>query len=346
VCFVVPSGIDEPLTVSGGNVYDRHVRDGLAAAGWDVRTVEIAEGAGRLVSVTLGGLPEGALALVDGLVAVREPDALAACASRVRVVVLAHMVAGALDDSLADRERDALRAATRVIATSGWTRSELIARGLVAADRVVVAEPGTDPAPATVVSPTGGRLLCLGVLAPHKGQDLLVDALARLRDIDGWTCVLAGSPDANPGFAAELARAIERAGLADRVTLPGVLTGAELDAAYERADLVVVPSRSESYGMVVSEALARGVPVVAADVGGISEALISPRTGVMPGVIVPPGDPWALAVVLRQWWREPARRTEITVAALSARREARPWSATTTALEDALLAAVGEAVPA
>ncbi len=332
VYFVVPDAIDDPDRVSGGNVYDQHVREGLRRSGWDVRMVLIPEGCGSLTSRTLSQLPDGALMLIDGLIAVRESEALVAHSSRLRIVVLAHMVASLHGEAITeasqvaasvDREREALRAAKRIIATSGWTRSELISRDFAEPQHVVVAYPGTDPAATTVASRSGGRLLCVGVVAPHKGQDLLVRALARLTDIDDWTCTLVGSLDAAPGFVDELKQTIRRTHLTTRATFTGILTGRMLESAYSQADLIVVPSRNESFSMVVAEALARGIPVVAAHVGGIPEAMSSTAAG----IIVPPEDPWALEVVLRQWWVSQGRRTELKTAAVGARETVRPWSA-------------------
>jgi glycosyltransferase involved in cell wall biosynthesis len=115
------------------------------------------------------------------------------------------------------------------------------------------------------------RLLCVGALTPTKGQDLLVAALAGVRDLP-WTATLVG-PLRDPGHVDAVRAAIERHGLAGRVELTGPLTGAALGAAYAGTDLLVVPSRAETYGMVVTEALARGIPVLVSDAGGLPETL-------------------------------------------------------------------------
>jgi glycosyltransferase involved in cell wall biosynthesis len=103
--------------------------------------------------------------------------------------------------------------------------------------------------------------------------------------------------------------------------------------------LLVLASRSEAYGMVVTEALARGVPVVAADVGGVTEALGHGADGMRPGLLVPPGDPAALAGALRRWFDDPALRDRLRRAARE-RREVLPgWATTASAVAGVLVAA-------
>ncbi|NEN04364.1 glycosyltransferase family 4 protein [Diaminobutyricibacter tongyongensis] len=316
IWFVVPDTIDDPARVSGGNVYDQHVRDGLARQGRRVELIRIADGQDRQAAAALAQLPDGVLVLIDGLIAEREPTGLAENSTRLRVVVLAHMP---------PEDGSAFRHAERVIATSHWTRSELIEQDFADPHRIVVATPGTDPAPATTASETGARLLCVAAVAPHKGQDLLISALAGLPDDDQWTCTFVGSLDVAPAFVAELTAAVESAGLAKRVTFTGVLTGRRLADEYAQADLLVAPSRAESYGMVVTEAYARGIPVVASGAGGLPEAVGSGGAG----IIVLAEDAWALGVVLRQWLASPVRRHELKTAALAARDGLQPWSTTT-----------------
>lgn len=324
VRFVVPEGIDDPQRVSGGNVYDARVRDGLAALGWRVHTVETAPDA---AAPALAEAPDGALVLVDGLVAARSAAAVEAEAPRLRLVVLAHMVAAAFpeaDPDIVAGEARALAAAGRIVATSAWTRRELVRRGIADADRIAVAPPGTDAAAPARGTSRGGAMLCLGVVAPHKGQDVLLDALASLDAGAAWTCTIAGSVEAQPAFAHRIAAKVAEAGLGERVRMPGVLAGAALDSAYRGADLVVAPSRVESYGMAVAEALRRGIPVVASDVGGIREA-VAPGAA---AVLVPPGDVRALGAVLEKWMADPALRARLAAAARSGRAQRPSWSET------------------
>jgi len=116
----------------------------------------------------------------------------------------------------------------------------------------------------------------------------------------------------------------------------GPRTGVGLEQAYADADLLVLPSRAETYGMVVTEALARGVPVVATAVGGVPEALGAAPDGTLPGRLVPPDDPRALADALRAWLTDSGLRERWRAAAL-ARRDTLPrWTATARRLSEVL----------
>lgn len=340
VVFLVPEGIDDPSRVSGGNVYDRHVRDGLGAHGWRVTTIETDDSAGA--AAALRAVPRGATVLVDGLVALRAPEALAAVATRVRVVVLAHMVAAAFPDATAQTvtaERRALEAAGHVVVTSRWTAEELRRRGLAVPDRVTIAPPGVDlptaGAPASTGTPagtgdepTGFDLLCVGVVAPHKGQDVLLAALDRLPRRD-WTCRIVGSTRPFGDFASSVVRDAQR--FSGRVWITGVLDGPELAAAYRRSALLVAPSRVESSGMAIAEARGHGVPVLATTVGGIPDTVAGGGA-----ILVPPDDPAALAAALDGWMTDPALRRRLRAEARAGRTGLPSWAATVAAVSDAL----------
>jgi glycosyltransferase involved in cell wall biosynthesis len=201
---------------------------------------------------------------------------------------------------------------------------------------VHLARPGADRV-AAPPRPVRGQLICVGVLGRHKGQDLLVEALAGLADRD-WHCVLAGSPDRDPDFAGQLRTRITRLGYDRRVRLSGVLTGAALSHAYSTADLLVAPSRSETYGMTVTEALAHGLPVIAADVGGLPEALGSAADSSRPGQLVPPGDPAALAAALAGWLDDERHRDRLRAAVRQRQSTLRGWEQTAQDVAHALTA--------
>jgi glycosyltransferase involved in cell wall biosynthesis len=120
------------------------------------------------------------------------------------------------------------------------------------------------------------------------------------------------------------------------VRFAGPRTGADLDRSYESADLLVLPSRGETYGMVVTEALARGLPVVAADVGGVADTLGHGTGGVRPGRLVPPDDAGALAAALRIWLSDGEARLSWRRAARERRATLSGWSTTTSVLAGVL----------
>jgi glycosyltransferase involved in cell wall biosynthesis len=346
VHVVVPAGFDDPGQPSGGNIYDRRVFAGLAEAGWEVLVATIAAawpvpgpGARADLARIVSAIPDGETVLIDGLVASPAAAQLLPHAGRIRMTVLLHMpLATAVDshhDAGAERsERAVLRAAAGVVVTSEWTRQQVLTRYAVPACRVHVARPGVDRVDAPA-RPVRGHLICVGVLGHHKGQDLLVEALAGLADRD-WHCVLAGSLDRDPGFVDQLRTRITRLGYDRRVRLSGVLTGAALSDAYATADVLVAPSRSETYGMTVTEALAHGLPVIAAAVGGLPEALGRTADGTRPGQLIPPGDPAALAGALAGWLGDERHRDRLRAAARQRRPTLSGWEQTTLEIANAL----------
>ncbi len=311
--LVVPAGIDDPSRPSGGNRFDRRLCDELRATGRAVcehRSDDL---------TVLDSVPDGAAVLVDGLVAYAWPAAFVRAAGRLRLGVLVHMLTGAAG------ERAVLSASARVVTTSDWGRDRTIADYGVPPGRVHVARPGADPAPLAPGSADGGVLLCVGVVAPHKGHDVLLDALSKLEDLP-WRLVCVGSLEHDPTFVARL----RRHDVADRVQFRGPLPGVYLDHSYAAADLLVHPSRGEMYGLVLTEALAHGLPVIACDVGGVPEAV---GDG---GVLVAPGDRLALAAALHAWLTNGEQRAALRRAAARRRGSLPGWAETAHAVEAAV----------
>jgi glycosyltransferase involved in cell wall biosynthesis len=339
VHFVVPDGIDDPGTPTGGNTYDRNLSRELSSSGWSVHEHPVPgfwsrpdERSFVALDNAVRPIPDGAVVLLDGLVASAAPDVLVPQARRVRLVVLVHMPLGhrptrAGTGDVRASERAVLSAAAAVVTTSAWSRRRVMELYSLPAGRVHVAEPGVCAAGLAAGSPTGEALLSVAAVSADKGHDVLLEALAAVTDL-AWRCVCVGSLDRDPVFVEALRRRSLDLGLADRVCLAGTATGGDLDRAYADADLMVLASRAETYGMVVTEALARGLPVIATDVGGVTEALGHGSGGLRPGLLVPADDPTALAGALRSWLGDAELRAGLRRAARDRRKSLCGWSTT------------------
>lgn len=337
---VVPGGIDDPARPSGGNTYDRRLCAALPERGRTVRLVEVEGGwpwsadvGAPALARALAALPDGTAVLVDGLLASRLPSVMLPASRRLRVVLLVHLPVG-VDDVLARLpEQQVVMAAAGVVTPSDWCRDWLLWTYAIDPARVVVARPGVDRAAVASGTRSGASLVTVGTVSSVKGQDHLLAALADLRDLDWtWTCV--GSLAVEPEAAVRLRRAATTLGFTDRVVLVGPLGGADLEAAYAGADLLVLPSRTEAYGMVLTEAIAHGLPVVATDVGGVREALGEAPS--LPGLVVRPGDPADLAAALRAWLTDADLRDRLRAAALERRSLLEGWSVTAGRVADAV----------
>ena len=345
VHVVVPDTVRDPSRPSGGNVYDREVCRGLAVAGWTVHEHAVpgswptpeAAALHRLAAI-LDALPEDALVLVDGLVGSAAAEVLVPRAHRSRLVVLVHMPLGEASPDARGGEAAVLRAAASVVTTSRWTRDLLHELYQLPSDRVHVAEPGVEPADPATGSESGGELLCVGAVTPGKGYDVLIEALAAIRELP-WRCTCVGALHVDPAFADRTHEQARLRGIGTRVRFTGPLARSELAARYARADLLVLPSRAETYGMVVTEALARAVPVLATTVGGVPDAMCGTPPGSTPGMLVPPGDPAPLTAALRSWLGDPQLRLRLRQAARARRRTVTGWSQTSAQLAEALAGA-------
>lgn len=298
--FAIPGDLATP---TGGYRYDREVLARAGTSGVDLVHLalpgsypnpsadDLLRTAGALVS-----LPAGDVLLIDGLAYGALPESICLSIKSPIVALVHHPLAleSGIPPEAAARlrasERTALAHARAVIVTSRSTARILAEDYDVAPDRITVAEPGTEPVPRAGGSGEPAPvILAVGALSPRKGYDVLVEALARLGG-EAWRLVIAGARDRSPDTDAALQAAIARHGLARRITLAGAVSDAELDRLYDGADIFVLPSRYEGYGMVLGEAMARGLPIVTTTGGAAAETVPEGAA-----IKVPPGDARALA---------------------------------------------------
>lgn len=326
---------------SGGNRYDEELIAALRRSGLDLRVYPVPGPwplPGPQERLHLAELLAAEQSwIVGNIVASAVPATVRAAveAGRRITVLLHYFPADDLALSAADRRRlarsepEAVRAASAVVVTSRWAAGQVASR--YGRGDVVVAVPGTDPAPLSPGSTTRGEpphLVWLGRISRSKDPVTFVAALARLSGLP-WTAELVGPDMVDDALRHEVAQRIDRAGLSGRVRVSGPRTGATLDAVWAAADLLVHTSRAETYGLVVAEALARGVPSVVATGTGAVEAQRA-------GAAFPPGDDAALAAVLRDWLTRSQLRRRWHADALAARTGLATWDDCAAVVQSAL----------
>ena len=351
IVFMLPGPIER---ISGGTIFDRQMIDGLRSAHWQVELL-VLEGnypwpdsaALDAADTRVAQLPAGAWVVADALAFGAMADIAQQHGRRLHWVALVHHPL-ALETGLTDvqqqrlfaSERRALAAARGVIVTSTRTATALAEYGITPA-LIHVVEPGTCPAPlAKGSSDTGDdaghrhgttlALLCVATLTPRKGHAVLLEALAGLQDRN-WTLHCVGDTGRDAATTGDLRARIAALGLAERVLLHGELDHAGVRAMVQRADVFVLPSYYEGYGMALAEALASGLPVISTTGGAIADTVPADA-----GVLVPPGDSTALRAALARVFDEPRWRAQLAAGARRARARQQDWPAAVSCFAAAL----------
>ena len=334
--LIVPGNVQHR---SGGNIYNARLAEHLAAAGVTVKIQEVdgdwpvgSEDDRRRLAAALAeddaGTDSGAdVVLVDGLVGSGAPEEIERAAAEGRAPwILVHM---ALADH-PEMERRALNAAGGVICTSSSACRNL--KRLHGLDNTHVVVPGVDRVQLPTARAQDSRppeppphVVVVAALLPHKAQLLVVDALARLRELP-WTAALVGSVEADPEYAAIVAEAIGRHGLGDRIEVAGERSGEDLEAEWRKADLSLLVSTVESFGMVVTEAIAHEVPVLVRSGTGAVEALGTTGAGTAVELDDDSAAAEQLADVLRSWLSDAELRRSWRSAARQAKDSLPTWS--------------------
>ncbi len=332
IAFAVPGDLATP---TGGYGYDRRMIAELRELGWTVDVLSLGDGFPRPDARTkaqahdvLAAAPGHGPIVIDGLGFGVLPEAAAALGGHRALVALVHHplalesgLSRSEADALRTSERDALAAAQAVIVTSPSTARIVAAEFGVPPDRISVAPPGTDrSAPAQGSSDGTVRLLSVGAIVPRKGFDVLLAALGRLADLP-WRLTIAGDRNRDPKAPMRLDADIARFGFADRIDVLGALPAERVAALYTTADLFVLASRFEGFGMAYAEAIAHGLPVVGTTAGAIPETVPAGA-----GLLVPPDDVPALAAALRRLIGDAAERRQMATAARAAADALPTWA--------------------
>ena len=329
VAFAIPGDIK---TRTGGYSYDREVLTRLPHFGVAARHLPLPGGYPspsaedlQATSEAFASLPDDTVVIIDGLAFGAMPRDLIA-SIRQRIIALVHHPLGYESglsperaEALIQSEREALTLARRVIVTSPLTKRLLVDAFDVPSGSITVAVPGTTPA--TRVQGNGNplHLLSIGSVSPRKGFEYLVEALAPLQDRD-WTLTIAGSLKRDPDAARKLKAAIAQRELSSRIKLPGELGAQALAKLYTSADVFVLPSLFEGYGMVLAEAMVRGLPIVCTTGGAAAETV--PDAAALK---VPPGEAKPLTEALDQIITDASLRQKMSDAAWKAGQRLPDW---------------------
>jgi glycosyltransferase involved in cell wall biosynthesis len=265
--------------------------------------------------------------VLDGLALGVLPDVAAELARRNPLLALVHHplalewgLSTGQADTLRLSEQAALAAAREVVVTSPATAKLVAADYAVPMGRITVARPGSDPAPRSRGSRSEiPHLLSVGSIVPRKGFDVLVAALARLAELP-WRLTIAGDLTRDANEAAKLRASISQHRLADRIEMPGAVSPERLATLYNEADVFVLASRFEGYGMAYTEALSHGLPVIGTTAGAIPDTVSDGA-----GLLVTAGDVDALAAALRDVIASPDLRRRLSDAASQAARTLPTW---------------------
>lgn len=341
--FVVPGSLETP---TGGYAYDRRMIRELKRLGWHIDVLDIGEGfpwpspatlsAARTRLATVG---PGRPVVVDGLALGVLPDLASELACRNSLLGLVHHPLALESGLSADQseflrrsERTALAFARGVVVTSPATARIVASDYGVPADRITVARPGNDPSRRA----RGSRnlrvphLLSVGAVVPRKGFDVLVAALATLIALP-WRLTIAGDLTRDAACAAKLESEIARHGLGDRIAVLGAVSSEQLATLHDTADVFVLASHFEGYGMAFSEALAHGLPVIGTRVGAIAETVPDEA-----GLLVAPGSSAQLAEALHRVLTDSGLRRRLGEGALAAARHLPSWAESAAIFESAL----------
>lgn len=329
--FAIPGDIN---TLTGGYAYDRRLIAELHALGHKIEYLHLSSrfpvpDAEALADAAaqFAALPDHAIVIADGLAYGVMHTIAEQHTARLNIIALCHhplMLEAGLSSVQAQQlflsEQRALNAAKAVLVTSQMTAKILTEQFAIPATKIVVAPPGTDPQPFAPCTGNPPVLLTLATLTRRKAHDLLIDALAKITHLP-WSARFVGGMDFDPAWVALLKNKVASYGLEERILFIGNV--ADSASEYSTADLFVLPSLFEGYGMAFAEALSFGLPIVAARAGAVPDVV--PDSA---GILVAPDDSIALSTALKKLLADTSLRKQYQAGAQAAAQHLPGWKGT------------------
>ena len=343
VLFAIPGDLN---TMTGGYAYDRRIIALLPCYGVEVEVRRLASSFPfpsahdlQEASGSIARNRNGAIVMIDGLAFGAMPETIVKAIGGPIVALVHHPLAyeaGLNEDqqkTLHASEKQALALSDQIIATSPTTAKALVEDFLVPAHKILVAEPGTDRAMCAIGSGnSNGRidLLAVGAVVPRKAYDVLIDALYENSDLN-WHLRIVGAVDRAPETMAALRAQIARLHLNERIEWVGECPSDQLEPLYHKADLFIMASHYEGFGMALTEAMAHGLPIISTTGGAAAETIPDEAA-----LKIPPGDVPAMASALRQLMLNSNIRARLAAAAWDAAGKLTQWSESAKLIADRL----------
>ena len=294
IAFIIPGDINLP---TGGYRYDKEIINAWENSGVEVELISLegnypfpSEKEKQSAIDSIKDFPKADIAIVDGLLGGASPNFLKALSQRMPVSALIHhplCLENGLDadtaKGLETSERHGLEFVENIVTTSPATAKTVAKLFNFDATKIHTVLPGVTRAEISRGSQNSTvNLLCVGSLIERKGHRFLLEALSQLNHLD-WRLDCYGSTDFDTKLFAELTKMLETSEHSDKIKFHGAVSDTTLEAAYLNADIFVLPSLYEGYGMVYAEAIVRGLPIIATRAGAIPQTV--PETC---GILVEP----------------------------------------------------------
>jgi glycosyltransferase involved in cell wall biosynthesis len=317
-------------SLTGGYLYNMRMIEGLEQKGYSVNIFgtdwpwNIKSDLEKISLFHFEKLAVGSCIIIDSLVLARLRSVVEKFSTRLTFIGLIHLPVSyqytyGEFGRISHEELIALRQMKQLIVTGRFTYDLLWKAGLNAA-RIRVVEPGTDQFPRkTHYKSVPSELLCIANYSAIKAHDILIRSLSRLASRD-WTLHLYGDIGHDKEYSSGIYSLIEQLHLEKRVIMHGIAGRDEITAIFLLADLFVMPSLFESYGMALTESLAHGVPVLTTRTGNIPHT-VPPGMG----ILVEPGNEEELTHAIRSLMDEPSKYASLCSTASQYHYLARSW---------------------